>query len=307
MKKVNTIFMGTSDFAVPILEAALDDPFLNVLAVVTQPDRPVGRHQDLTPPAVKQFLINRNLSIDIIQPEKIREISEELITKYNPELILVASYGQIIPNNLLDYPKYKALNFHGSLLPKLRGATPVNMAILQGFEKTGVTLQVMAEKMDVGDIISTREYILKNEETAESLMQELSKLSVDILKNDLKNWIDGKIQPIKQDDSEATYCSKDDISKESAEIKFETDVDLAERMVRAFYPWPVAWFNLPEKGRVKIFKAIKSPNQSTGNFELTRDRDKLFLNLKDGTLEILQLQLEGKKGDFAKNYLYLAN
>ncbi len=308
MDKIKTIIIGTSEFAVPILEAALAHPMLEVAAIVTQPDRPAGREQTLKPSAVKQFLLDKKSEITIIQPEKIKDISGELLDEYEPELIIVASYGQIIPNNILEYPKYKCLNFHGSLLPKLRGAVPVNMAILLGFEKTGVTLQIMAEKMDVGDIISTREYILKPDETAESLMAELSMLSVEILNQDLEKWILGQIQPSAQDESEATYCYRGDISKDKAEIKFETDIDLAERMIRAFYPWPVVWFELPGKGRVKIFKAKKSDiqSQATG-LQLTKSDKKLLLNLQNGTLELLELQLEGKKRDSVINYYFLVN
>lgn len=308
MNKVKTIFIGTSDFAVKILEGALAHPLLEIVAVVTQPDRPVGRHQELTPPAVKQFLLDSNFQIPVLQPEKIRDGAEEILNKYQPELILVASYGQIIPNNILNYPKYKCLNFHGSILPKLRGATPVNMAILQGFDTTGVTLQVMAEKMDVGDIIATREYNLKNEDNAESLMSELADLSVEILNSDLPKWINREIQAQPQNESEATYSSRYSISKENAEIKFETDVALAERMIRAFYPWPVAWINLPGKGRIKIFKAKlsdKTPESSI--LKITKEDNKLLLNLNNGVLELHEIQLEGKKRDSANNYLFLVN
>src|SRR5688572_22105459 len=149
---IKALFIGTSDFAVPILEKLITSKKVDLAGVVTQPDRPVGRKQILTPPDVKKYLIENSIDVPVFQPEKLGLDAEEILNKTKPELIIVASYGQFIPKIMLNYPKYKCLNIHASLLPDLRGAVPMPMAILKGYEKTGVTLQVMVEGMDEGDI-----------------------------------------------------------------------------------------------------------------------------------------------------------
>jgi methionyl-tRNA formyltransferase len=328
MNKIKTIFIGSGEFAVPILKKLLEIDFIDLKAVITQPDKPVGRKQELEPTEVGKYaqlrITNDELREfpsevegspdavqsalwDILKPTKIRQVADELLAKYEPELIIVASYGQIIPNNLLDFPKYKCLNIHGSLLPKLRGAVPVQMAILQGFERTGVTLQIMAEKMDVGDIITNYELQITSVDTSESLMGKLANLAAENIEMDLKRWIEGEIEPIKQDDNEATYCYKDDISKEKAEITFETDINLAERMIKAFYPWPIAWVKY--NGKVlKIYNATHAQLQITNDeLRIFKEGKKLYLGLKNGCLELLEVQLEGKQRRLSVDYLFLAN
>ncbi len=342
--KIRTLFIGTSDFGIPTLDALLKQDWIEVVGIVTQPDRPVGRKQIMTPPAIKQHILDNNYDLEIVQPEKIRLASQEILEKFKPELIIVVSYGQIIPDDILNYPKYKCLNIHGSLLPKLRGAVPVHMAILQGFESTGVTLQRMVKEMDAGGTITNYELRITREETTESLLKKLSELSVRFVTDDLKDYVDGKLEEVPQDDNEATFCYMKDIAKENAEIRFETDVDLAERMVRAFVPWPVSWFKL-ERGVVKIFRARKSitnyelreedqeiearnqeletrvatlnselliPNSKDTQLKaqssqqtLFKEDGKLFLQLHDGVLELQELQLEGKNRGGAKDYLFL--
>lgn len=314
---VRTIFIGSSDFGIPTLKTLLELDYIDLVAVITQPDRPVGRKQVLNPTQIKQFISSTyNLerkTIDIITPEKLNKVADEVLAKYKPDLIVVAAYGQIISKKILNYPKYGALNLHGSLLPKLRGAVPVQMSILHGFNETGVTLQKMVYALDAGDIISIRKIKLNMRETTEELMNKLSLLSSRIIREDLKKWIDGEIAAIPQDESEATFCDKTDLAKENAEIRFETDVVVAKRMVRAFYPWPIAWFTIPNgkyKGKkVKIFKAEvykkkehKSQNQK---LDLTKESKKLVLQLNGGAIVLEELQLEGKRRDNSQNYLYL--
>ncbi|MEP7103873.1 MAG: methionyl-tRNA formyltransferase [Candidatus Dojkabacteria bacterium] len=311
MNKIKTIFIGSGEFAVPVLQKLREIDFIDLAAVVTQPDKPVGRKQELTPTPVGEFVKTQNSEFEILKPIKIRQISEELLEKFQPELIIVAAYGQIIPNNIIDSPKYSCLNIHGSLLPLLRGAVPVPMAILQGFTETGVTIQKMAEKMDEGDVVTSYGLLVASDETTETLMSRLSQLAVDHLEEDLRSWTEGKIQAVEQDHSKATYCYKDDISKDKAEITFETDAKLAERMVRAFYPWPVAWVKLKDGKVLKIFHAkvcgLRSMvNDSLDKIKIEREGKSLFLNLRNGSLELLEVQLEGKQRRSASDYLFLA-
>ena len=339
MEKIKTIFIGTSEFAVPILDTLTKLDFIDLQAVVTQPDRPAGRKQELQMPAVKKYFLEKSESETrnpkLFQLIKFKEFQSELLDECKPELIIVASYGQIIPKKTLSYPKYGCLNIHGSILPKLRGAVPVQMAILQGFEKTGVTLQKMVFEMDKGPIISTREIKLDKNETSESLFRKLEKLSVDIINTDLEKWIKGDLKAISQDDPKATYCYQSDLAKENAEIKFSDSPGKVDRMVRGFYPWPVAWMTIKdgkyEGKRLRIFKVkIIDKIQETGDgrqeaeisehlsaarqaeplntetMSITKENDRLFLNLKDGKIELLEIQLEGKNRLLAKDYLYLA-
>ncbi len=314
MNKVNTIFIGTGEFAIPILQKLLSLESIKLDAVVTQPDKPAGRKQELTAGPIKNYLNKNNtLGIDIIQPEKIRLVSQEILDKYKPELIIVAAYGQIIPKDILEYPKYKCLNIHGSLLPELRGAVPVPMAILQNLKETGVTIQRMVFEMDEGPIIASAKYQIQDDETTESLMKALSEIGADLLQETLDSWIDGRLSEVPQDSTRATYCYKDDISKSKAKITFSTEIDLAERMVRAFFPWPIAWLKMSDGKMLKIFKSKKVLHQENPivlqnqeAIKVIKDGKRLILSLDNGALELLEVQLEGKKRDSAKNYLYLA-
>lgn len=309
MNKARTIFIGTSSFAVPVLEKIFDLDFLDLTAVITQPDRPAGRKQILTPPPIKQLAIKYE-QLTIYQPEKIRKEYEGILAKEQPELIIVASYGQILPKKLLESPKYGALNLHVSLLPELRGAVPMQMAILQGLEKTGVTLQKMVFELDEGPIISTREIELDGNETFPYLEQMSAEMSAEILEEDLPKWIAGEIEAVEQDHSQATYCAISDIKKEKAEITFETDINHAERMIRAFIPWPVAWLKVPNGDhagkRLKIFKAkVHKEEIVSEELRIAKQDNSLFLHLCNGTLELIEIQLEGKQKGGAEDYLYL--
>jgi len=305
--KIKTIFIGSGEFAVPILNKLLHSDLIELTAVITQPDKPVGRKQMFTATPVGEFLQQGSINIPIEKPAKIRLESQVLLNKYQPELIVVASYGQILPEELLNYPKYKTLNIHGSILPQLRGAVPVQMAILNGLEKTGVSIQRMVYQMDAGPLIGIKEKLLSGTETTDVLMQELAQDGTELLEEILPAWIAGEVEDHPQEETEATYCYKDDISKEKAEIKFDTDIKLAERMIRAFNSWPVAWVSLNGK-MIKIFKAIVSEyTESSEDLKFIRKDKKLLLCLKNGCLEVLELQEEGKKRDEFKNYFYLAN
>ncbi|MBL8015183.1 MAG: methionyl-tRNA formyltransferase [Candidatus Doudnabacteria bacterium] len=311
--KIKTLFIGTGEFAVPVLKSLVGLELVDLVGVVTQPDKPAGRKQELTPGPLKKALqeIPDLGNVQLFQPEKLREAADDIMSQTSPELIVVAAYGQMIPNSMLNTPKHKCLNLHGSLLPQLRGAVPVQMAILQGLSETGVTIQQMVKELDAGPILTTVDCEISPSETAESLMKKLADLGAALLVETLPRWVAGEIQPQEQDHSQATFCYQADIAKEKAEIRFETPLEQVERMVRAFYPWPVAWAKLDaQEGKaLKIFKArIEQELKFKSNeLEIRRDGKRLFLTLQNGVLELLEVQLEGKQRLGALDYLWLVN
>lgn len=309
--KVKTLFIGTGEFAVPVLKSLVGLELVDLVGVVTQPDKPAGRKQELTPGPLKKALqeISDLGNVQLFQPEKLREAADDIMSQTSPELIIVAAYGQMIPDSMLNTPKHKCLNLHGSLLPQLRGAVPVQMAILQGLSETGVTIQQMVKELDAGPILTTVDCEITPSETAESLMKKLADLGAALLVETLPRWVAGEIQPQEQDHSQATFCYQADIAKERAEIRFETPAEQVERMVRAFYPWPVAWAKLDaQEGKaLKIFKARIEQGLSfkSNELKILRDGKRLFLTLQDGTLELLEIQLEGKQRRAGEEYLFL--
>lgn len=309
---VRTLFIGTGNFAATILESMASSDLVEIVGVITQPDKPAGRKQELKPSPVKELVSHISPDIRVYQPEKLRMEAQSILDETTPELIIVAAYGQIIPDEMLAYPKYKCLNIHGSLLPKWRGAVPVHMAILHGDSETGVTIQRMVKEMDAGPIIATHKLIVEPEETTESMLRKMADVSASLFLNTLPQWCEGKLAEQPQDESHATFCYQSDIDKEKAEIKFDTPANVAERMVRAFYPWPIAWIQQTFKAdnlRIKIFKSrIAEDIQVKENeMKIVKDKQRLLLVLQDGTLELLELQLEGKQRREAKDYLFLAN
>lgn len=311
---IRTLFIGTGGFAVTVLQALIASELVDVVGVITQPDKPFGRKQELRGGPLMEFIRNDESAknLKIYQPEKLRLEAEQILNETTPELIIVAAYGQMIPDVMLTYPKYKCLNLHGSLLPQLRGAVPVQMAILNGLEATGITIQEMVKELDAGPIVAVERVDIAPDETSESLMSKLAEVGSELLIKIIPDLIAGKIQFVEQDHSQATFCYQADIAKEKAEITFEMSVKQAERMIRAFYPWPVAWVNYSKnEGEVsqmlKIFKATPALGV-THQFQklaIFREGKKLYLALNDGTIELEELQLEGKNKRQASHYLFL--
>lgn len=304
--KYKTVFVGSGDFGIPILQRLIEIDWIDLQVVITQPDKPVGRKGELTPTEIGIFCKNNFPRIKVLKPEKFKEVKEELIS-LQPDIMIVASYGQIIGEGMLTIAKHGTVNFHGSLLPKLRGAVPIQMSILQGFEETGVSLQVMVKAMDAGAIISERECEITQEDNFTTLKNKLSDQAVDIVNDDLKNFLEGKIILKEQNENDATYCFKDDIVKEKAEINSETSYLEAHRMIRAYNEWPVAWLKLIDGKRFKIFGAGLKP-QASGllegkSFGVYRVDKELFLKLKDGVLKLEKIQVEGKSAGGVEMYL----
>ncbi len=305
--KVRTLFFGSGSFAIEILKALNELEFVDLVGIVTQPDKPFGRNKELKATELGEYVQSHLSHIEVFKPEKIRSEGDGILNKTKPELIIVAAYGQIIPNSVLEYPEYKCLNLHGSILPELRGAVPVQMAILSGLSETGVTLQVMSEKMDEGNIIKSSKIEIRSSKNSETLMNELSFLGAKILKDALLDYIEGRITPVPQDHSKATYCYKEDLSKEKAEITGGTTIEQAERMVRAFYPWPLAWFKNKEGKIIQIHSAKISDLESNFDpFTVFRKGKTLYLQLKDGNLELEEVKIEGKPAMKSPEYLFMS-
>jgi len=237
-KETKLIFAGTPDFAVPGFKAMLADKDFKILAVITQPDKPVGRKQILTPAAIKIEAQKNN--IPVWQPNKVADIKEE-IGRANPDLAVLIAYGQIIPPEILDIPRFGWVNVHGSLLPRWRGAACLQAPILSGDKKTGVTIMKIAKGLDTGPILKQTEIKIDSEETAETLHDKLANLGAKILPDTIKNYINGKIKPKPQDNEKASYAPT--LKKEDGKIDWQKKAEEIERMVRTFTPWPGTWTN----------------------------------------------------------------
>ncbi len=323
---IRTLFVGTSSFATTILESMVDSGLFVIDGVVTQPDRPFGRKKEMMPPPLK---IHLNLikkkypqfNPSLFQPEKLSLDAETILKKIRPELIIVAAYGQIIPEGMLNFPKYKTLNIHGSVLPKYRGAVPVHMAILNGDKVTGVSIQVMTREMDRGDVIATSKTQIEVDETTGDLMNRLASIGAELLMHSIPLWLLGKLEQVPQNDSLATYCYQKDVSKEKAQINWETMSSVQiDQMVRAFYPWPIAWFKINnqntknEKYWGKILK-IYSIKIQTNNFQIPDNievgeifeiNNCLYVKTMDAIIELIEIQLEGKKRMRGKDYGFIS-
>lgn len=310
-KKVRTIFFGTGTFALKILQGILSMPLLDIKAVVTQPDKIAGRDKILTPSPVKKYInYNPDLKFKVYQPDKLKLEADMILKGIDPEFILVADYSQMIPESIIEYPKYKCLNVHGSLLPDLRGAVPTTTAILKGYTRTGVSIPIMSKGLDDGDIVASKELDILPTDTTYTLRMRLADIAVPLLEDTLPKWFRGEIEPIPQDHSKATYTYEKDIAKDNAKIDKDTNVELAERMIRAYIPWPVAWVEVKMNDkikRVKIFEAeiVKGIILDTGGFR--KYDKKLHLVLNDGILYVKKLQLEGKPIMHSQDALFLAN
>lgn len=302
---IQTLFLGTDWESTQILSALYNDKRFKITGVITNEDKPVGRKQLLTPSKVKEFATENN--IEVYHTNSNTEKYKEALKKFNPELIVCIAFGEILPDFFIEYPKYKSINIHFSILPKYRGAVPVQKAILDGEKETGISIMIMSKEMDKGDILKIfKEPILPND-TNISLRKRLVKISSDVIGDVLEEWVEGEIVPQKQDDSLATYCWQKDISKENAQILWESmEPEYIERMIRAFIPWPVAWCIWNDK-RVKIFEAqlVKKENSEKAGTLFISD-SQLFIATREKILclNVNTLQIEGKD---AMNYKEFIN
>jgi methionyl-tRNA formyltransferase len=296
----NIVFMGTPAFSAPILRM-LHEEGHNILAVVTQPDRPVGRKKVLTPPPVKEAAVE--LGLPVIQPEKLRG-SEELqqIINLGADLVVTAAFGQILPKELLEAPKFGCINVHASLLPKYRGGAPIHQAIIDGEQQTGVTIMYMAEKLDAGDIISQRAIAIEEDDHTGSMFDKLSVVGLELLKDTLPSILDGTNERIVQDETKVTFASN--ISREQERIDWHKSARELYNQVRGLHPWPVAYTTF-EDANFKIWWAVEGETEhnATPGEVVAIHKDSFEIATGNGTLKLLDVQPAGKKRMLAKDYL----
>ena len=284
---MNVVFMGTPDFAVPSLKAIAQHH--NVLAVYTQPDKPVGRKMVLTPPDVK--VCANELSIPVYQPVKLRDgDNESIIRELNPDVIVVVAYGQILPESILNIPRYGCINVHGSLLPKYRGAAPIQWSVLNGDEVTGVTTMYMEKGLDTGDILLKEEYKIGINETAGEVFDNLASLGGELILKTLDYAEKGMLKPVKQDDSLSSYAKM--LDKSMCKIDFSKTNKEVHNKVRGLCPWPVASTML--NGKVlKIFETRLADGKGKPGEVISTNP--LTVACGEGAVVINSVQLQGKK------------
>ena len=244
------IFMGTPDYAVPALKAIHHSPH-HLDLVITQPDRPRGRGRKVVPPPVKQIALE--LGYQVIQPTKIRPPAfADSLKQRNPDLFVVVAYGRILPKSLLDVPRFGAVNVHASLLPKYRGAAPIQWAVINGEKETGITTIFMDEGMDTGDILASATEPIHPSDTAATLHDRLSQLGAQVLVHTVEQMIDGTLKPAAQDHDRATFAPM--LNKEDGRIAWHRTAGQIECFIRGVFPWPGA-FAFHDKQRLKIYRA----------------------------------------------------
>ena len=289
MKNLKVVFMGTPTFSVPILKYLIEKT--NVILVVSQPDREEDRKGNILPTPIKELASSYN--IEVFQPSKIKE-NYKKITELNPDIIITCAYGQIIPEEILNCPKYGCINVHGSLLPSLRGGAPIHHAIIDGLDKTGITIMYMDKQMDSGDIISQREIIIEDNDNLDSLYEKMSYLGRDLLMETLPEIINGTNKRIKQDPDKVTIGLN--ITKEEEKINFEKSSKEIHNLIRGLSSIPGAYCILNNK-RLKVYKSelttLKS-NKLPGTIEKI-DRTGIYINTIDNIIKFTDIKLEGKK------------
>lgn len=291
------IFMGTPDFAAVQLQALIDLN-LEIAAVYCGPDKKVGRGHKLTPCKVKELALAHNLKI--LQPASFKdEAAIEEFKALKADLAVVAAYGHILPEAVLNAPRLGSINVHGSLLPLYRGAAPIQRALLDGQERTGVTIMQMAKALDAGNILYQKEIAIAPGDTSGTLFDKIAALGAQALKECIGPLLEGRIVPVAQDESKVTYASK--ITKEEALLNFNEDAATLERKVRGYSPWPAAWFSF--KGvSYKVFEAkVLTGKGDPGTILSTKDG--LEIACKEGSLLILKLQAPGKGPAAARDFV----
>lgn len=291
------VYMGTPDFAVPALEKLAQSPDYTVAAVFTQPDKPKGRKMVMTPPDVK--VCAEKLGIPVFQPSSMRsEEAYNSLKELNPDVIVVAAYGQILPKAVLDLPKFGCVNIHGSLLPKYRGAAPIQQSVLDGEKVTGVTTMLMDVGLDTGDILIKAETEIGENETAGELFDRLAVLGGELIIETLDKLKKGEITPQKQDESLATHTSK--ISKELCPIDFNKSAFEVHNKVRGLNPWPVAVTEIAGK-TVKVYSSRVSDMSGAAGTILSLKP--FVVACGDKSVELIEIQPQGKKRMTAQAFL----
>ena len=296
---MRVVFMGTPDFAAASLQQIIKDGF-EVVGVFTQPDKPNSRGNAVIYSPVKQLALEHD--IPVLQP--IKASSEESVAEiasYEPDIIVVAAYGQILRENLLNLPKYRCINVHASLLPKYRGASPIQWAVINGDEETGISIMYMEKGLDTGDVILQKSLKLDQDETAGSLHDRLGELAGPVLLEAMDMIENGTADPVPQDDSQSSYVSM--LDKSMGELDFTKNSEELERLIRGLIPWPGAYTRINGK-MLKIWKAAVGDVKGLKPGEIyTAIPGEFYIGTGDGSLNILELQLEGRKRMFTSDFL----
>ena len=294
--------MGTPAFSVPILQALIDEETIEIVGVVSQPDRKVGRKQIITPPPVKQLAMEHNLTM--YQPEKLSGSDEmKEILELDIDLIITAAYGQYVPTKLLNAPTHRAINVHASLLPKYRGAAPIHYAVLNGDEKTGITIMYMEKEMDAGNIISQREIAINDEDDTGNLFEKLSLVGRDLLMDTLPAIFAGENESIVQNEDEVTFSPM--ISKEQEKIDWTLTAREVFNHIRALRPAPGA-YTILEDQRFKVWAAevMEDDTSAEPGTIIFADTKEMFVACGEGSvLSLIEVQPSGKKRMPVANFL----
>ena len=293
------LFMGTPDFAVPCLDGLLKAGH-TVLGVVTQPDKPVGRKKIMTPPVVKAFALEQGLPV--YQPETLKgEAFLDTLQTLDPEVIVVVAYGKILPAYILDYPKYGCINVHGSILPRWRGAAPIQWSVIAGDAEAGVTTMQMDRGLDTGDMLLVRKTTIGARETAGELFARLAGMGAELLLETLAQAENGTLHPIPQDDAQSCYASM--LDKQMAVIDWSRTMREIDCQVRGLNPWPIAVTTL-NGAVVKVYAAVPESGHGEPGEVLAADtRNGLVVACGDGAIRISELQMVGGKRMDARDYL----
>ncbi len=299
---MRAVFMGTPEFAVPALEYLASNEY-QLVAVYTQPDKAAGRGRSLVASPVKRAAIRWQLPV--AQPVSFKEAGVVAqLAGFQPEVIVVAAFGQILPQSVLDIPRYGCVNVHPSLLPRFRGASPIAAAILAGSEFTGVSIMLMDRGMDTGPVLARAQVPVSAQDTTGSLTAKLSLIAARLLLDVLPRWLRGEIAPQPQDGNEATYSSV--LSKKSGEIDWHLSAVDIGRRVRAFQPWPEC-YTVWQGRQLKIIEAAPLPGEKTLEagqvVALDRGGAAFGVNTGDGVLGVLRVQLEGKRAMSSAEFL----
>lgn len=302
MNRYRLVFMGTPDFAVPSLKALADDGRYDIVGVVTQPDRPAGRGKKLTACPVKQFAQERGLPVfqfeRIRRPEGVAQLQA-----LAPDVVVTAAFGQILTQALLDIPRHGTINVHASLLPRHRGAAPINWGILMGEREAGVTIMKTDIGMDTGDMLRSAAVSVGELETAGELTERLSVLGAQLLAETLPDYLEGRIAPVPQDGDKATYEPM--LDKSMGEIDWNRPASEIACRVRGLNPWPCAYTDM-EGGRLKLYlaKAVDCDEAAApGTVVVSSAKQGLLVRCGEGALQVLQLQAPGGKRMDAKAFL----
>lgn len=295
MKKVRTIFMGTPEFALPILKKLMD--LSEVVCIVTKPDALVGRKKILTPSPVKKLALEKN--IPVLTPTKLKEEYQSILD-YQPDLIITCAYGKIVPKEILDYPKYGCINIHASILPKYRGSAPMQWAIINGEKETGITLMYMDEGMDTGDIIDISKIEILDTDDIGTIHDKMSLLGAQILEENFTKIISNDINRIKQDDNKATLAPM--ITREMELLNFNDCGKNIINKIRAFSPYPLTRTMINNE-EIKIIKAHYEKKEHNEVGKLIITKSELGVECLDGIIYFDLIKPIGKKEMTVKSYL----